>query len=125
MPRGDQTGPDGQGPMTGRGMGYCNGYDRPGSANSGFGGRGSGFGMGRGRGFGRATAYNPRGMIRPRFQGSAQPIQSQQPYPQQPTKEQELDMLEQEEKLIHQEQEDIKKELEDIKKRISELKTKK
>lgn len=24
MPRGDKTGPNGDGPMTGRGMGYCN-----------------------------------------------------------------------------------------------------
>jgi hypothetical protein len=27
MPRGDQTGPEGAGPMTGRGMGYCAGND--------------------------------------------------------------------------------------------------
>ncbi|MBN2461150.1 MAG: DUF5320 domain-containing protein [Candidatus Cloacimonetes bacterium] len=33
MPRGDRTGPDGFGPMTGRGAGYCAGYDRPGYAN--------------------------------------------------------------------------------------------
>jgi len=26
MPRGDRTGPDGRGPMTGRGMGYCVSY---------------------------------------------------------------------------------------------------
>ncbi|UCH14781.1 MAG: DUF5320 domain-containing protein [Bacteroidales bacterium] len=26
MPGGDKTGPDGQGPMTGRKMGYCAGY---------------------------------------------------------------------------------------------------
>ena len=30
MPRGDRTGPDGFGPMTGRNLGYCNGYDSPG-----------------------------------------------------------------------------------------------
>lgn len=45
MPRGDGTGPYGDGPMTGRRMGFCAGYDR-----SGF---GRGFGFGRGRGFGR------------------------------------------------------------------------
>jgi len=32
MPRGDKTGPRGIGPMTGRGMGVCNGYE-----NQGFG----------------------------------------------------------------------------------------
>lgn len=33
MPGGDGTGPMGQGPRTGRGAGYCAGYDMPGSAN--------------------------------------------------------------------------------------------
>lgn len=48
MPRGDMTGPAGQGPMTGRGMGYCAGYDRPGYMNPyPYGGRGY-FGWGRG-----------------------------------------------------------------------------
>ena len=60
MPRGDGTGPLGQGPMTGRAAGYCAGYDRPGYANPNI--RGYGLGMayrrgfgwgGRGRGFGR------------------------------------------------------------------------
>ncbi len=32
MPRGDRTGPRGQGPRTGRGLGYCEGYDGPGCA---------------------------------------------------------------------------------------------
>ena len=30
MPRGDRTGPDGRGPMTGRARGYCAGYEQPG-----------------------------------------------------------------------------------------------
>ena len=30
MPRRDGTGPDGRGPKTGRGLGYCNGQDSPG-----------------------------------------------------------------------------------------------
>lgn len=49
MPYGDRTGPAGAGPMTGRRMGYCAGFDRPGSMNPG---RGFGYGMGRGGGFG-------------------------------------------------------------------------
>ncbi|RKD31182.1 DUF5320 domain-containing protein [Thermohalobacter berrensis] len=28
MPRGDRTGPYGEGPVTGRGMGYCRGFGR-------------------------------------------------------------------------------------------------
>lgn len=34
MPAGDRTGPEGQGPMTGRAAGYCAGYDSPGNMNS-------------------------------------------------------------------------------------------
>lgn len=49
MPRGDGTGPNGLGSMTGRAAGYCAGYGAPGFANGGF-GRGNGGGRG---GFGR------------------------------------------------------------------------
>ncbi len=79
MPRGDGTGPMGQGSKTGRAMGYCSGYGAPGYVNPGRGwfgagrggmpwgeGRGRTWGGGRGRGFGRgfgrwldaAPAYN-------------------------------------------------------------------
>jgi hypothetical protein len=51
MPAGDGTGPMGMGPRTGRGAGYCAGYDAPGWANP-FPGRGFGFGRGGGRGWG-------------------------------------------------------------------------
>jgi hypothetical protein len=47
MPAGDRTGPAGTGPMTGRGAGYCAGYEIPGYA--GFGPR---MGMGWRRGWG-------------------------------------------------------------------------
>jgi len=47
MPRGDRTGPDRRGQMTGRGLGYCAGYDEPGFT---AGGRGRGYGRGYGRG---------------------------------------------------------------------------
>ncbi|MCD6577053.1 MAG: DUF5320 domain-containing protein [Anaerolineaceae bacterium] len=53
MPAGNRTGPNGMGPRTGRGLGYCAGYNMPGYANQGFGGGfGRGFGGGFGRGFG-------------------------------------------------------------------------
>ena len=53
MAHGDRTGPMGQGPMTGRAMGFCTGYDSPGYTKGFGGGRGMGrgFGFGRGRGF--------------------------------------------------------------------------
>jgi hypothetical protein len=47
MPRGDRTGPAGAGPMTGRGAGFCAGYNA-----AGFQTVGGGFGRGCGRGFG-------------------------------------------------------------------------
>ena len=52
MPAGDGTGPMGQGPMTGRGAGYCAGYEGPGFASP-VPGRGFGLGWGRGWGGGR------------------------------------------------------------------------
>lgn len=52
MPRGDRTGPEGMGPRSGRGMGFCNGYGTPGFRNAepgmGRGRGGAGFGAGRG-----------------------------------------------------------------------------
>jgi len=56
MPRGDGTGPRGEGPLTGRGLGPCNpdtsraGSDAPGYG-AGYGpGNGAGYGAGRGAG---------------------------------------------------------------------------
>ena len=55
MPRGDRTGPFGEGPKTGRQMGYCTGHESPGFANqqTNWRGTGRGFGRGSGHGFGR------------------------------------------------------------------------
>lgn len=47
MPFGDRTGPQGLGPRTGRGAGYCSGFGMPGSMNPVPGGAGIGFGRGR------------------------------------------------------------------------------
>lgn len=58
MPRGDRTGPQGQGPRTGRGMGFCNGFDAPGYVSGG----GGGFGYGR-----RLGGRGPRGWGRGRW----------------------------------------------------------
>lgn len=49
MPGLDRTGPQGAGPRTGRGMGYCSGYDQPGFTNLTPTSRGW-FGFGRGGG---------------------------------------------------------------------------
>jgi len=71
MPLLDGTGPMGQGPMTGRGLGNCTGrgfnpWPMPGGYGRGFGtgmGMGRGFGRGRGRGIGMGLGM---GMRQPR-----------------------------------------------------------
>ncbi len=78
MPGGDRTGPQGYGPMTGRGAGYCAGNGAPGYVNPVYGGRGRGFGGG-GRGWrnmyyatgqpGWARGYAPY----PAYPGAAYP----------------------------------------------------
>ncbi len=63
MPGGDRTGPAGMGPMTGRGAGFCAGYNVPGFMNPVYGrgmgyyGGGTGGGFGRGRGMGGGRGY--------------------------------------------------------------------
>jgi len=123
MPGGDGTGPLGQGPRTGRALGYCVGYSIPGFMNPNF---GRGFrrfgGRGFGRGFGwRRWRFAP---ITPQPQQVWEPVQVQ-PQTYQPTKEQEMQMLEAESKTIEEEQKALKQELQEIRKRIEELKKQK
>lgn len=59
MPRGDRTGPDGKGPKTGRGLGYCSGNDKPGyTSERPRQGLGRGLGRGFGRGYGNQVNNN-------------------------------------------------------------------
>lgn len=59
MPRGDKTGPMGNGAMTGRGAGLCAGNNNPGFMNQSFGrGNGRGCGVGRRQGGGRNRNQN-------------------------------------------------------------------
>ena len=108
MPRGDKTGPDGQGPMTGRGLGYCAGYSTPGCMDN-IPGRG----MGRGHGFGRGLGLGFRGGKGPGYYPySFRPS----PYSV-PTKEEEL-------YILKAQAENLKKGLQEIQKYISDLETK-
>jgi hypothetical protein len=66
MPRGDRTGPLGEGPMTGRQLGYGAGFDSPGFT------QGIGFGRGRGRGFGLGAGFRNRNFYR-----NTQPVSSE------------------------------------------------
>lgn len=135
MPFGDRTGPQGFGPRTGRGMGYCSGYSAPGFMNPGPGFGGFGFGRGRGcfgRGFGRGFGWRRFGftqsvpvMPSEPFYGPT-PAQPQAVQPQaHPTKEQEIQLLEEEAKAIGEEQKALNQELDEVKKRIDELKKQK
>ncbi len=122
MPRGDKTGPNGQGPMTGRRFGYCSGNDRPGFMQGGEGFRGGGrfraFGGGFGRGFGRGRGTGWR---------ANQPIQTIQPAVQTPTTqtitpEQEKQLLEQDKQDIKDEIEILKQEMKNIEQRLKGIK---
>jgi hypothetical protein len=98
MPAFDGTGPLGQGPMTGRGRGYCMTYRRPGYGNA-YGG----FGFGRGR--------------RNRFWATGLPgwQRNQAPYPgyaePQPSKEERLEMLKEEAKYFENALNEINEEI--------------
>lgn len=96
MPRGDGTGPAGQGVRTGRGFGNCVKAGIPIitglAACFGFGrGRGRGMGRGFGRGFGRQL-----------------------------TPEDELEQLKQQSVLLEKNQEEIKKRIEELEKNKGE-----
>ncbi len=109
MPRGDGTGPDGYGPMTGRALGYCAGYSSPGFTK----GRGMGMGRGYGRGFGRGV----RGRRFWERSVPPRPVIYDDPYHElryEYSKEDELEDLK-------RYGEDLKKELENIESRVKEL----
>ena len=116
MPRGDRTGPGGWGPMTGRGMGYCAGYDAPGYA-----GPASGFGPGRGRGW---WGGGGRGW-RHRYYGTGQPRWARYDYPSPwaygrygpaMTEEQEVELLKDQAEALRRQMEAITKRLEELEK---------
>ena len=141
MPRGDGKGPEGLGPMTGRGLGYCAGFDSPGFTKGIGRGLGRGLARGRGRGIGRGLGRGFRGgrgrrrAFAPPIERPAPPIVTYQPqrvpiysqgYQQrtQPTgtstsgqrytKEDEI-------KELKAYADDLKKELEEVEKRIDEI----
>jgi len=107
MPRGDGTGPQGLGPMTGRVAGYCAGYPVPGYMNPITGrGFGRGWGRGRGRGHGRGFGWG-RG-----WQGAYPYAYGERPaygypYAQEPSAKEEMDILKEQSELLKQELQDI------------------
>ena len=111
MPRGDRTGPDGRGPMTGRRAGYCAGYNVPGHMNSTVPPRG---GLGPGRGF-RRGFRGGRGGGRGPYPPASPDVEIPPPvYGPAPAPEQEVEYLE-------ATAEQLERELKAIKDRIKEL----
>jgi hypothetical protein len=107
MPYGDRTGPQGLGPRTGRGAGYCSGFPGPGSMNP-VSGRGFfGFGRGRGsRGVGRGRCWRSCSLD-PVFTGQARGGYSSSRFAARFTDEEEMDILRGEAEILRQQLNDI------------------
>ena len=109
MPRGDGTGPLGEGPMTGRAAGYCAGYSAPGFTNPV-----------PGRGFwGRGGRRRFHWYWRTGYPGYYVPPVSPVPPAPVPYRMEPKDKV----KYLENVAADLKKELEAIEKRINELRT--
>lgn len=126
MPGGDRTGPMAEGPMTGRGAGFCAGNDRPGYAEPGYAGFGRGRGLGLGfrvgrgagggRGFGRGfrSGYG-RGFAR--VAGFRANAANYDAYPSPYYGDQPID----EKQYLRQAADNLKKDLADIEKRLKDI----
>lgn len=118
MPGGDRTGPRGLGSMTGRGLGYCAGYDTPGyTKGPGMGlgrgwGRGRGGYRGRGIGYGRGWGWDYRSPVYGRYA----PV-----LPPQVSPENQLSMLKNEKDYLEAELNGIKSAIDEISKKITNL----
>ena len=114
MPGGDRTGPEGRGPMTGRALGYCAGYNSPGFTRGiprgrGF-GFGRGFGRGWGRGFGRGRGFWWRGGMYPFYE----PVPYYQGVYPEPSKEEEASYLKNMVKELEEELKAVRDRLEEL-----------
>ncbi|MBN1802063.1 MAG: DUF5320 domain-containing protein [Candidatus Lokiarchaeota archaeon] len=121
MPGGDRTGPAGLGSRTGRGLGYCSGYESPGytKAPGGFWRGGFGYGgnypYGRGLGRGRGRRWGLRGNINyfPIPQPYIRPIEW--------SSEQKITFLNQEKEYLNNEIQSLKERLDEILKEIENI----
>ena len=107
MPWGDGTGPLGFGPRTGRGLGFCSGFNSPGFIK----GPGWGFGRGWGRGFGRGF------WMRWRWRMRGYPWWASVYIPVYYTKEQEIEELKAEREAIREELKVIEQKLRELEKK--------
>ena len=112
MPRGNRTGPWGEGPRTGRGLGICSGYDTPGFMQPGP-GRGLGMGLGFRRGAGPAFGWG-RGLRQTWRRGAT----GGYPYaPPQPRPEDELRALKEEAETLTDHLEQLNRHIEELEKK--------
>lgn len=101
MPRGDRTGPEGYGPMTGGGLGYCGAHDRPGRfADRPRWGMGGGFGRGWARRRMHRDVGPPYGQYRAAETG--------------PTGQERMQFLKEHAERLREEADAIEKEIEDM-----------
>ena len=116
MPGGDRTGSMGQGPRTGRGLGYCSGFDLPGFTRGTGNGMGRGFGSGRGMRYGRGMGGG-RGLGRGRGIGAfnAGPVPDY-PWMQPMSKEDEIEHLKSQADALTRSQKNIEKRLGELEK---------
>lgn len=115
MPRGDRTGPYGEGSRTGRGLGYCTGHQNPGYTKPR-------------RALGRPRRGLRRGLGRRIRRGIAPPRRGLRRIPEttvnEPTprnEEEEKELLNEEKEIVKEEIEELKEELENIDTRIKEI----
>jgi hypothetical protein len=123
MPRGDGTGPMGQGPMTGRQAGFCAGYNMPGYTNPGAGmgyfGRGRGF-YGRGGGMGFRNRYYATGLTRLQRASIGMPAFNGGAYEAEITPKQEADILSSQADALKNQLDEIQARIEVLKKSQAE-----
>ncbi len=114
MPGGDKSGPMGQGPVTGRGLGFCTGHESAGFTKGAGYGSGRRFGMGRGMRFGRGGGGRGFG----RFGGFGYSAWGMPAYPQvaSMTREDEIRLLKSQAEELGHSQRDIEKRLKELEK---------
>jgi hypothetical protein len=120
MPKGDKTGPVGQGPMTGRATGFCAGHHSPGYMNPGGKFSGRRFFRGRGRGMMHGHWFYTAGHPGRISNDMCFPTWDMEyiPCPE------EIEPAE-ESKMLSQQADYLKQQLDDIQKRLSELENQK
>ncbi len=118
MPGGDRTGPMGEGPMTGRAMGFCAQFPVPGRGNRRFGaGR---LGLGRGRGRGWRNWFYATGLTGWQRAALGQPAWGKPAAAAPSTEAQELAVLKQQAENLSQTLEQINQRIEEIEKQASQ-----